>query len=98
MQVPWRALVIATGRPRHSGWPRCSMEAKKAFISTSAMARGQVTGQSLLSCGHSTLAALLASDLKSVSVGQEWPTQVREPGRIKYCNSIQYPRRCCSRL
>ncbi len=45
MQVPCRPLVIATGRPRHSGRSRCSMEAKKAFMSTSTMARGQTTGQ-----------------------------------------------------
>jgi hypothetical protein len=37
-------LVMATGRPRHSMRSRCSIEAKKAFMSTSAIARGQSTG------------------------------------------------------
>ena len=42
MQVPCLPLVMAIGRPRHSGRSRCSIEAKKAFMSTSAMALGQV--------------------------------------------------------
>ena len=68
MQVPWRPLVIATGRPRHSGQSRCSMEAKKAFMSIRMMARGQITGQWSLKSGHSMLEVLLANGMKTVSV------------------------------
>lgn len=41
MQVPVLPLVTPMGLPRNSGLSSCSMEAKKAFMSTNAMNRGQ---------------------------------------------------------
>src|SRR3990172_6331431 len=59
MQVPCSPLVTATGRPRHSGRSRCSMAAKKAFMSTRMMARDQGTADGWDMAGFLPVAAQL---------------------------------------
>lgn len=84
MQVPRLPLVIATGRPRHSGRSCCSMDAKKAFMSTSAIARGQTAWWWSVS-GSPVRGMLLEAGIGGslcAFVAGSWPAE--------YCDYIQY--------
>jgi hypothetical protein len=68
------------------------MEAKKAFMSTSRMARGQITGQQRLKSGDSSLLGLVQNGMRTVSVVRDQSRQTRGTGHPDNCNYIQYRR------
>ena len=62
MQVPVWPLVTPTGLPRSSGISCCSTDAKKAFISISAMNRGQGRFNEMSGMGHGIVSRPGSSD------------------------------------
>lgn len=86
IQVPWLPLVIATGRPRHSGRSRCSMDAKKAFMSTSTIARGQTSWWRLLVSGSPVQGVFPVH-----AIGGSQGTFMAGSGLVlEYCDYIQH--------